>query len=39
MNGIGETAHPQAAEGSAASAKSLGLEVDGAIEIAEKIDN
>ena len=38
MNGISETAHPLAAEGIAATAKSLGLEVDGAIEIAEKID-
>ena len=38
MNGIRETAHPLAAEGIAASAKNLGIEVDDAIEIAEKIE-
>ena len=38
MKGINESAHPLAAEGIAATAKSLGVEVDDPIEIAEKID-
>ena len=38
LNGMSETAHPLTVEGIAATAKSLGLEVDGSIEIAGRID-
>jgi len=38
MNGISESAHPLAAEGIAATAKGLCIEVDNAIKISEMID-